>query len=156
MPFKLLLLLPPDLPQSDDPEEQKAYKKAVSSYLKRLALAIMTISAAITLAATPIGFARASEVTDKIEEAVKPVRDEQAKINTALIQLKSVQERDSRRLAMSLSNALASEMRFLQSKRCKEPDVNERDRLYREIDRKQEEYSELRGISYNVPRCSEL
>lgn len=156
MYFKLLLLLPPDLPQSDDADEQRRYKKAVSSYLKRLAVVIMGLSAAVALAVTPIGFARASDIETKIEEALKPIRAEQKQTADALTALKNVQDRDSKRLALSLSNAIASEMRFLQSKRCKEVDANERDRLYREIDRKQEEYSELRGISYNVPRCSEL
>ena len=144
------------MPQSDDPIELRKYYRAVSRYHFNVTSIVATLVVTIAWALSPVGFVRANTLQDRIEASVAPLKAEQAQLNAALKELKDVQARDSRRLATSLANGVASEIRFLQSKRCKEVDAEERDRLQREIERKLDEYTELRGSSYQLLRCGEL
>jgi len=136
--MKFLFIYPPPLPQSDDVEEQRKYRRAMHSWTARMSILAFAGALAITVAVSPYGFARAADFRAEIKA------------------IKETQDRDSKRLALSLSNGVASEIRFLQAKRCKEVDSAERDRLIRETDRKQDEYRELRGEFYRVPRCEDL
>lgn len=136
---KFLLIFPPALPQSDDAEEQRKYRRAMHSWTARMSILAFAGALLAAAAMSPYGFARAGDVKAQIAE------------------IKTIQDRDSKRLALSLSNGIASELRFLMAKRCKETNNSEeRDRLIRESDRKQDEYKELRGEYYRVPRCEDL
>lgn len=95
------------------------------------------------------GFALADEVDQKIASALEPVVTEQREQRTVLETL-------SRQLTDQLANSVASEIRYLVGKRCKEREGSEeRERLQREIDRKQIEYESYRKQRY-VFNCSDI
>lgn len=156
MPQRLLFLRPPDLPQDDSDAEHKKYRRSMARWSTKVAVVIGVFAVAGAWALSPIGFARAADVKAQIDKALEPLQQQQVELKTELGKVKATQERDSRRLAVSLSNGVASEIRLLRSKICKGQEPAERDRLWREIERKQDEYSELRGQPYNVPSCGEL
>lgn len=88
------------------------------------------------------GFAYAGEVDQKIAAAIEPVAKEQK-------EQRQVLETLSRQLNEQLANGVASEIRNLVGRRCSTPKESpERDRLQREIDRKQDEYEALRKSRY--------
>lgn len=117
-------------------------------------MAVFVIAGAWAL--SPIGFARAGDMQAKIDEALKPLQEQQKALATEVAAVKATQAKDSRRLAVSLSNGVASEIRTIRLKICKGLPEEDRDRSWREIGRLQDEYSELRGAPYNVPPCGEL
>lgn len=92
--------------------------------------------------------ARADEVDKKITAAVVPIKTEMAEQRSILNDV-------SRQLTASLAESKASEIRHLVSRRCKETDRAERERIIREIDRKQSEYQRLTGAAY-VIGCGEV
>lgn len=132
--MKLLLIYPPPLPQSNDEQEQKRYRRAMHRWTVNVSAAIAIIVALISISLSPFGFALRADLTE----------------------VRTVQLRDSTRLAISLSNGVASELRFLQYKRCKETNYYERERIWREITRKQDEYKDYRAEFYLIPSCVEL
>lgn len=154
--MKFPLVLPPPLPQSEDAEEQRRYRRALSNWQIRISFIVAAGVLAAGWAVTPYGFARADDIRAKVDEAVKPVTAQVNALAAEVTQLKNIQQRDSERLTLVLANGVASELRFLKSKHCKESDSQERDRLIREMDRKQDEYNSLRGFFYNVPTCGDL
>lgn len=91
------------------------------------------------------GFARADSldkmVDRKIEAATKPLAE---KVGAQSAILQGI----SQRFTDQVANSTASEIRYLIGKRCKEVDSAERDRLQREIDRKQAEFYELKKHRY--------
>lgn len=149
MPKRLLFFRPPDLPQADDPLEQRRYRAKLAMWQTRIAVAVTVLCIGVAVAITPLGFARASDIQSKIDAAVKPLEQKVANIE-------AIQARDSKRLATSLANGIASEIRFIQSKRCKLLDPAERESMWREIERKQEEYTELLGHKYEMLKCEDL
>lgn len=92
--------------------------------------------------------ARADEVDKKISTAIEPIKKE-------MIEQRTILNEVSRQLTESIAESKASEIRHLVSRRCKETDVNERSRIIRELDRKQDEYKNLRGERY-VVSCEEV
>lgn len=84
---------------------------------------------------------RADEVDQKIATAIAPVVQEQKEQRLVLETL-------SRQLNEQLANGVASEIRYLVGRKCGEQNSDERDRLQREIDRKQGEYVTLRKERY--------
>jgi|SRR5690554_4181132 len=92
--------------------------------------------------------ARADEVDKKIEKAIEPIKKELGEQRAILDSL-------SEQLTVALAEAKASEIRHLVSRRCKETDPREKDRIIKEIDRKQEEYVKLRGERYIIS-CGEV
>jgi hypothetical protein len=94
------------------------------------------------------GFARASDVDKKIATALEPIVHEQKEQKTLLTVV-------SRKLTEQLANAVASEIRYLYAKKCAEQNPVERDRLQREIDRKQSEYIELKDERYQY-NCGDV
>lgn len=89
------------------------------------------------------GFARADDVTIKISEATQP--------------LKLSVEELAKLVKGSLAEAKAAEIRALVYKRCKTADYSEKESINKEIDRKQDEYRNIRGVtSYNEPRCDQV
>lgn len=154
MPQRLMFLRPPDLPQKDTPEEHRKYRLKLARWQSKIAVVIGVFAVAGAWALSPIGFARAADVKQQIDKALEPIQEQQAKLASELSEVKATQARDSRRLAVSLSNGVASEIRSLRLKICKGSE--DRDRHWREIERLQSEYSELRGQPYNVPSCGEL
>lgn len=88
------------------------------------------------------GFARADSVEDKIQEAVRPIFDEQKQQGQALIELTKI-------MKSQLANSLATEIRLYTGRRCRETDPQERDRLQGEIDKKRDEYRLYRNADYN-------
>lgn len=153
---RLLFLRPPDLPQNDTPEEHMKYRRSLAKWSTKVAVVIGVFAVAGAWALSPIGFARAADVQQQITKALEPIQDEAAKLKSEIVEIKTIQARDSRRLAVSLSNGVASEIRSLRLKICKGLPTEDRDRHWREIGRLQDEYSELRGAPYNVPSCGEL
>lgn len=151
-----MFVRPPDLPQSEDVDEQRKYRRALSSYNYRMAVCVYSLAIGAAWAVTPYGFVKAETLEKRIAEVVSPVKDEQKELKLALADLKVIQTRDSSRLSTSLSNGIASEIRYLLAKRCKETNAFERDTLWREIERKQDEYKELRGEKYALMTCAEL
>lgn len=91
---------------------------------------------------------RADEVDKKIETAIAPVVKEQKEQRTVLETL-------SRQVNDQLANSVASEIRYFVGRKCTEQNGTERDRLQREIDRKQAEYVTLRNERY-VFGCADL
>lgn len=94
------------------------------------------------------GFARADEVDQKIEKAIEPIKKELSEQRTIL-------DTVSEQLTATLAESKAAEIRHLVSRRCKETDPREKDRINKEVDRKQEEYVKLRGQRY-VISCGEV
>lgn len=92
--------------------------------------------------------ARADEVDKKIEASLEPIKKELGEQRAILGSL-------STQLTTALAEAKAAEIRHLVSRRCKETDARERERTIKEIDRKQEEYVQLKGERY-VISCSEV
>lgn len=94
---------------------------------------------------SPWGYAKASEVDDKIST----LRGEMA-----------AQSAITNKLAGQVTTALgewkATEIRSVASKLCRESMLAERDKLNIEIDRKQEEYKNLKGERYQIPGCDRL
>lgn len=161
MPQRLLnILRPPELPQSDEPAEIKKYNERVARYHFNIAVSVMALLVLTAWAASPLGFARADSIKPQIDEALKPVKAEISKLEDAVIAVTNAQKTNTTRLAISLANSVAGEIRLLASKRCKERGANgnaaERERLTREIDRKQDEYLELRQSYYTIPTCEDL
>jgi hypothetical protein len=156
----LTILRPPTLPQSDEPDKMRAYHIRVANYHFNIAIAVMTLLVIAAWAASPLGFARADSIKPQIDEALKPVQADIKKLETAIIAVTASQETNTRRLAVSLANSVAGEIRLLASKRCKERgaqgNYQERERLTKEIDRKQDEYNELRQSRYTIPSCEDL
>jgi hypothetical protein len=145
MPSRLFLLRPPIPPQSDDPVEIRRYHADAAKWHFKVACLIAVLIIAGAWALTPAGFARAGEVKQEIQNVKNEVES-----------IKNLQKVDSSRLAKALSNTVAADIRFLQAKRCKETNQNERERLWNEIELKQDEYLELRSTRYEVPSCSEI
>lgn len=156
VPQRLLFLRPPDLPQDDSDAEHKKYRLRMARWSTKVAVVMGVFVVAGAWALSPIGFARAADVKAQIDKALEPIQQQQANLASQLAEVKATQARDSRRLAVSLSNGVASEIRSLRLKICKGLPTEDRDRLWREIGRLQDEYSELRGAPYNVPSCGEL
>lgn len=156
MPQRLLFLRPPDLPQKDTPEEQRKYRTKLARWQSKIAVVMGVFVVAGAWALSPIGFARAADVKQQIDAALEPIQTQQKALAAELADVKATQARDSKRLAISLSNGVASEIRSLRLKICKGLSTEDRDRNWREIGRLQDEYSELRGQPYNVPSCGEL
>lgn len=156
MPQRLLFLRPPDLPQKDTPEEQRRYRTKLARWQSKIAVVMGVFVVAGAWALSPIGFARAADVKQQIDAALEPIQAQQKALAAELADVKATQARDSKRLAISLSNGVASEIRSLRLKICKGLSTEDRDRNWREIGRLQDEYSELRGQPYNVPSCGEL
>lgn len=92
--------------------------------------------------------ARADEVDKKIRQAIEPIREEMSEQRTILNAVAA-------QLSETLAENKAAEIRHLVSRRCKETNANERDRINREIDRKQDEYAKLRGKRYEI-RCEDV
>lgn len=147
--MRWLLLSPPSLPQSDEPSEQRSYRRAMHRWTVRVSFAVLVFGLAASWSLSPWGFAKAADLKAQVDAAVLPISKQVAELN-AQVQL------NSNRLVRALSEGIASEIRFLASKRCKETDASERERLIREMDRKQGEYRELRNEYYRVPGCEDL
>lgn len=128
----------------------------MSRWYSKIAITMGVFVVAGAWALSPIGFARAADVKQQIDEALEPIQAQQKSLAAELADVKATQARDSKRLAVSLSNGVASEIRSLRLKICKGLSTEDRDRNWREIGRLQDEYSELRGQPYNVPSCGEL
>jgi hypothetical protein len=157
VPNRLLFLRPPDLPQDDSDAEHKRYRKALAHWSTKVVMVMAVFAVAGAWALSPIGFARAGDLEDKINTAIEPLQKQQDNLKTQLNQVQNLQARDSRRLSLSLANGIASEIRFLLSKSCKEKDGDERERLYREISKKTDEYEEFKGVPFGAwPKCGEL
>lgn len=96
-----------------------------------------------------VGFARADDVDKKIAAAVEPIKQEMSEQRTILNEV-------SQQLKDTLAENKASEIRHLVSRRCKETNTEERNRIIKEIDRKQEEYKRLRGGERYAITCEEV
>lgn len=94
------------------------------------------------------GFAYADEVDKKIATAIEPIAKEQK-------EQRGVLETLSRQVNEQLANSVASEIRYLVGRKCGEQNAVERDRLQREIDRKQDEYVALGKERYAFV-CADL
>lgn len=132
------------------------YRARLARWSTKVAVVIGVFVVAGAWALSPIGFARAGDIQTRIDKALEPLQKQQAEMTAEIAKVKATQERDSRRLVLSLSNSIASEMRLLRAKICKGQTTEDRDRLWAEISRRQDEYSELRGQPYAVPSCGEL
>lgn len=86
------------------------------------------------------GFARADDVDEKIKEAVKPLFAAQTRQGEMLKAFEDL-------LNEQLASGVATEIRYLVGMRCKGPDAYERERIQKEIDRKQEEYKRFRDAN---------
>jgi hypothetical protein len=125
------------------PEERKAGTRFLMTAGWR---AVLVFSVAwgfgmLTWSGAGSGFARAADVDKKIAEAIEPIAKEQREQRTVLNTV-------SRKLTEQLANSVASEIRYLYAKRCPEQNPAERERLQREIERKQTEYVELKNERY--------
>lgn len=157
VPNRLLFLRPPDLPQDDSDAEHKRYRKALARWSTKVVMVIGVFAVVGAWAMSPIGFARAADVKQQINDALEPLQQQQTALKTKLDEVSKVQARDSRRLSLSLANGIASEIRFQLSKACKEKSGEERERLYREVSKKADEYEEFKGVPFGTwPRCGEL
>lgn len=126
-----------------EPEERKAMNGALLKVGWRGALVFHVLWACGWLAFAGIGagFAKAEDAERKIEKAIEPVMAEQAEQRALLTNLTDT-------IADQLASGIASEIRYLYAKKCKEEDYRERDRLQGEIDRKQHEYFKYRKTRY--------
>lgn len=95
------------------------------------------------------GFARASDMDEKIAAATRPIAEQVAKQSQAVKNLTDI-------VNEQLANSVAAEIRRLTGNRCKEPSPSERERLIREIERKQDEYYAIKDRYYTSPGCADL
>lgn len=125
------------------PDERKVLGKVLFTASWRAVLVFHVAWACGWLAVTGIGggFAKADEIDKKIEKATKPLAA-QIEAQNRLVAIIGEQVSDQ------VANSVATEIRYLVGKKCKETDVTERDRLQREIDRKQAEYRKIRSEWY--------
>lgn len=132
------------------PAEARVLGKALFTYGWRVA----TLAVALWMLGTfkgwglGGGFAYADEVDKKIATAIEPIAREQK-------EQRGVLETLSRQVNDQLANSVASEIRYLVGRKCNEQNDTERDRLQREIDRKQGEYAGLRKERYAFG-CADL
>lgn len=131
-------------------EERRVLSKAMFKIGWRGALAFHVLWACGWLTAIGlVGFAKADVVDAKIQRVTQPIIQEQTAMRGLL-------ESINDQLKMQVSNSLSSDIRMLVAKRCKEIDSGERERINREIDRKQDEYRKVQGYFYGAPGCQEL
>ena len=95
------------------------------------------------------GFAKAEDVPKLIQQETQPLATAVAEMSAKLNQQIELNKKREAR-------SLESDIRYLTAKLCATTAGAERDRLYREIDTKQEEFEALRGRRYTPPPCSEL
>lgn len=95
------------------------------------------------------GFARASDIDTKIAAANKKL-SEQLDVTSRGVAVLAEQVNEQ------LANGVATEIRRITGKRCKELDPAEKDRLTREIDRQQEQFFKIKQRYYQVPGCIDL
>lgn len=126
------------------PEERRVVGKVLFTSSWRALLIFHVAWACGWLGTTGLGggFAKADIIDEKIAKANRPITVELEK-QRMVIALIGKQVNDQ------VANSIATEIRYLVGKKCKETDVVERDRLQREIDRKQAEYREIRREWYS-------
>lgn len=150
------LLRPPEPPVSTDPKEQALYLGRLHRYHFVVTSVVMALVVTSVWAVSPFGFARITIVDSMVAQQLQPMKAKQIEVEGVIRRMDDLQQRDSRRLALSLSNTLASDMRLLQARRCKETKLEEKDRYQREIDNKQNEFYELRQSNYQLQGCKDL
>lgn len=132
------------------PEERKVFTGALFKVGWRGALVfhVMWACGWLTIFGIGGGFAKADDTDNKIAKAVEPIRAEQKKQGKQITDLTDV-------ISDQIVNNIASEIRLLYAKRCKETDYQERDRLQREIDNRQRDYRKYRENKYEFS-CNDL
>lgn len=92
------------------------------------------------------GFAFADDVDKKIKGEVESMR-------TQMSDQSKVLERVVKSVDMQIANSVASDLRLMWGKLCAEKNSNERDRLWGEIEKRQDEYFDIKGRRYTLPDC---
>lgn len=130
--------------------ERKALSKVLVKLNWRALIAYHILWSCGLLAAFGMGggFAKADDVRNMIQKETVPLA---AAIGKLSLELNQQIELNKRREA----RALESDIRHLASKLCVATQ-GDRDRLYHEVDAKQEDYETLRGRRYAVPACADL
>ena len=95
------------------------------------------------------GFVFATEVDDKIQSAVEPIRSELGNITRKLEASEQIQRR-------ILTGQLAAQLRDLHRLKCSTGDDHVRMRMDRDIEDAQQEYRALVGEWYPLPACRDL
>lgn len=132
------------------PEERKVFTGAIIKVGWRGALFfhVMWACGWLTIFGIGGGFAKADDTDSKIAKAVEPIRAEQKRQGDQLATLTDV-------ISDQIVSNIASEIRLLYAKRCKETDFQERDRLQDEIDKRQRDYRKYRQNKYEFS-CNDL
>jgi hypothetical protein len=150
------MLQPPTPPTSSDPKDWREYLGSVSRYHFVVSLAVLSLLIGALWAMSPMGFARAGNIDERINAALVPIKAKQEEVEGVIHRIDDLQKRDSLRLAVSLGNSVSADIRLIVAKRCQERDPGERERLWREIEKRQDEYKIYREQSYPLPSCAEL
>jgi hypothetical protein len=135
-----------------DPKKQYQWRVRVGLVLCGTfgGLCIVTAAAFGMVPAMFSGFAQVSDLDEKIQRAVAPIR-------SAQVAQGAKTDRIEQLLIEQLARSKAAELREAKRKFCKaEPASADRDHLQTEMDRLQDEYVRLRGMRYLIPNCGEL
>lgn len=95
------------------------------------------------------GFARASDVDDKIEAAIDPIHKQLTEIDVKLSRSEDTQK-------LILQGQLTAQIRDLHRLKCTTTDDYTRSRMERDIEDAQQKYRALSGERYPMPACKDL
>lgn len=95
------------------------------------------------------GFVFASEVDDKIQSAVEPIRAELGQVAQKVARTEEISKR-------ILVGQIAAQLRDLNRLRCTTSDHEVRRRMERDIEEGEQEYITLTGERYPLPACKDL
>jgi len=142
-------------PLDADPKKQHRWQTNV-------AISLGAVGLFLFWSLTKYGFALASDVQQKVEKAVEPLRTEiatikevQAEQSKQQAETKVILQRLSDQITDQLISSTGSQIRLLTGKRCKEFDAAERERINREIEKLQLTYRQQTGDRLQI-RCDEL
>lgn len=136
---------------------EAATEAQMKTWYRNVALTLMLGAILCGWALSPWGFAYAGDVKEQINKALEPIVTAQNTQATAQIEQAKLLNKVSDQLNSQLANAAASEIRYLVAKRCQSGlSEQEKERVRKEIDTKQEEYSGYKkGEKYNYG-CADL
>jgi hypothetical protein len=153
---------PPELAEGSTPEARARHRNAINRYRWNVSMCVLALMAFCVWTLTDWGFARASEVDQRVQRALAPlqseitnIQDAQTKQGAQLDKQNEILTRLSQQLKDQLITATGSQIRLLIGKRCKELDAQERERTNNEIEKLQLAYKAQTGDRLQI-RCDEL
>lgn len=160
--FKEILgwvIMPPDPKVSDfmeitDPELMSKAERSFKQlwfWRVKVSVLIAVLIVVMIIAWSPRGFVQAKDLGSRIDEVIKPLKDEQASINTKLAELAHAQRLTQASLDELVANGIANNIcRYLGLMQV--PNADKRS-LRNDADGLQSRYRRLTGDFYPESRC---